>query len=109
MANFTQCAICGKEYNYCPSCSGTHAWKFYTDTHEHYQIFVILKQYKDNVCSKEDARIALTNIGITKDSDLSILKPRIAEKITEILTVEVSTEAKTVLRKARKSRLYKDE
>ena len=42
MSNQTQCAICGQMYNYCPSCAGTHAWKFYTDTHEHYQIFLIL-------------------------------------------------------------------
>ena len=108
MANLTQCAICGKEYNYCPSCAGTHAWKFYTDTHEHYQIFTILKQYGANVFSLEDARIAFENIGITEGSDLSNLKPRIAEKINKIITVEVPMESKTVLKKTKKSKLYKD-
>ena len=64
MANLTKCSICGSEYAYCPNCSSTHAWKFYTDTHEHYQIFMAIKQY-GLTHDKEEARISLENIGIT--------------------------------------------
>ena len=83
MANLVKCSICGAEYAYCPNCSGTHAWKFYTDTHEHYQIFMAIKQY-GLTQDKEEARISLENIGITADSDLSIYKPKIADKIKQI-------------------------
>lgn len=83
MAHLTKCSICGSEYAYCPNCAGTHAWKFYTDTHEHYQIFMAIKQY-GLTHDKEEARIALENIGITANSDLSAYKPKIAEKIKEI-------------------------
>jgi hypothetical protein len=108
MANLAKCLICGEKYNYCPSCAGTHAWKFYTDTHEHYQIYMIIDQYNSKVYSKDDARIAFENIGITADSDLSNLKPSIAEQIKNIVTVEKSNEEKTVLKKTKKSKLYND-
>lgn len=108
MANLTKCLICGEKYNYCPSCAGTHAWKFYTDTHEHYQIYMIIEQYNSKVYSKDDARIAFENIGITADSNLSNLKPNIAEQIKNIVAVEKFNEEKTVLKKAKKSKLYND-
>ena len=104
MANLTKCLICGEKYNYCPSCSGTHAWKFYTDTHEHYQIYMIIEQYNAKLYSKDDARIDFENIGITADSDLSKLKPSIAEQIKNIITVD----EKAVLKKTKKSKLYND-
>ena len=108
MANLTKCLICGEKYNYCPSCAGTHAWKFYTDTREHYQIYMIIEQYNSKLYSKDDARIAFENIGITADSDLSNLKPSIAEQIKNIVTVEKSNEEKTVLKKTKKSKLYNE-
>lgn len=108
MANLTKCLICGEKYNYCPSCAGTHAWKFYTDTHEHYQIYMIIEQYNSKLYSKDDARVAFENIGIIPDSDLSNLKPSIAAQIKDILTVEKSNEEKTVLKKTKKSKLYND-
>lgn len=104
MANLTKCLICGEKYSYCPSCAGTHAWKFYTDTHEHYQIYMIIEQYNAKLYSKDDARIAFENIGITADSDLSKLKPSIAEQIKNIITVD----EKAVLKKTKKSKLYND-
>ena len=104
MANLTKCLICGEKYSYCPSCAGTHAWKFYTDTHEHYQIYMIIEQYNAKLYSKDDARVAFENIGITADSDLSKLKPSIAEQIKNIITVD----EKAVLKKTKKSKLYND-
>lgn len=111
MANLTKCMICGAVYNYCPSCSGTHAWKFYTDTHEHYQIYMIIEQYnaKDYAFTKDDARKAFANIGITEQTDLSGLKPSIAKQIKEIIkTTETDSEAKNVLKRTKRSKLYND-
>ena len=114
MSNFTKCSICDEKYTYCPNCSATHAWKFYTDKYECYQIFMILKQYNSNQIDKSEAKSMLEQIGITSKSDLSIYKPKIADKIKNILAVEqkddkMSYEEKTVLKKPRRSKLYKDE
>ena len=103
MANLTKCMICGAVYNYCPACSGTHAWKFYTDTHEHYQIYMILEQYNTKLYSKDDARIAFANIGITELTDLSNLKPNIAKQIKEIIkTTETNSETKNCFEENKK-------
>jgi len=69
---------------------------------------MIIEQYNSKLYSKDDARIAFENIGITADSDLSNLKPSIAEQIKNIVTVEKSDEDKTVLKKTKKSKLYNE-
>lgn len=102
MANLIKCCICGAEYAYCPNCANTHAWKFYTDTHEHYQVFMILQQYSVTK-DKEEARIALGNIGITEKSDLDIFKPKIAEKIRAIFEDSEQKLGKTEKRVTRKA------
>lgn len=102
MANLTKCVICGKEYNYCPNCTGSHSWKLDADTHEHYQIYMTLNQYYANQITKEKAIDMLYNAGITADSDLSDLKPHVADLIKDIVTVKENT----VLKKSKKSKLY---
>ena len=69
---------------------------------------MIIEQYNSKLYSKDDARIAFENIGITADSDLSNLKPSIAEQIKNIVTAEKSDEDKTVLKKTKKSKLYSE-
>lgn len=109
MANLTKCAICNNTYSYCPNCSNTHAWKFFTDTHECYQIFITLKEYKKGLISKAEAKKRLEYLGITFESNLDKYKSKVAEKIKEILTEPPSpVEEKTSLRKTRKSKLYKE-
>lgn len=105
MANLTRCLICGEKYNYCPNCANTHAWKFYTDTHEHYQIYMIMQEYNVNPQNKEDARIKLENIGITADTDLSNLLPEVAKQIKEMVTVA----EKPVIKRSKRSKLFEDE
>ena len=105
MANLTKCIVCGKKYNYCPNCANTHGWRFYTDTHEHYQIYMTLNQYVANQISKDEAISNFERIGINADTDLSDIKPHIADQIKQIVTVP----EKTVLRKTKKSKLYSED
>jgi hypothetical protein len=70
---------------------------------------MIIEQYNSKLYSKDDARIAFENIGITAESDLSNLKPSIAEQIKNIVAVETSKGDKTTIRKTRRNKLYKDE
>ena len=49
------------------------------------------------------------NIGITEQTDLSGLKPSIAKQIKEIIkTTETDSEAKNVLKRTKRSKLYND-
>ena len=105
MSSLVKCSICNETYTYCPNCANTHAWKFYTDTHECYQIFMVIKQYGSKQIDKNEAKDMLERIGITNDTDLSRFKPKIAEKIKEILTVP----EKTVVRRSKRSKLFEDE
>lgn len=109
MANLTKCRICGEQYNYCPNCANTHAWRFYADTHEHYQIHMILDGYKAKVYSKDQACEQFERLGITVESDLSKFLPEIADFIKKIVAVGTETKEKTVINKTKKSKLYKDE
>ena len=108
MANLTKCKICGEAYNYCPNCANTHAWKFYADTHEHYQIHMILDGYKTKLYSKEQACKMFEDLGITASSDLSGYLPEISDFIKKIVTVDAEEKEKTVINKSKKSKLYKD-
>lgn len=105
MADLTRCLICGKEYHYCPNCSKTHGWMFYCDTREHYQIFQVIDQYasKNPVLTIKEAKAQLENIGITADTDVSDLRPKIVKYISEI------TNYKEPERKAKKSKLFDTE
>ena len=70
---------------------------------------MIFQQYNAGVFNKEQARAAFKEIGITTDTDLSKLKDNIAKDIMDIVTVEEEPfEEKTVLKKTRKSKLYKE-
>lgn len=106
MANLTKCIICGEKYAYCPNCANTHAWKFYTDTHEHYQIYMILQQYKMNH-NKNESRKAFANIGITNNTDLSSFLPGVSSFIKDILTPDEQPE--TRFKKTKKSKIFEDE
>lgn len=109
MANLTKCKICGEAYNYCPNCANTHAWRFYADTHEHYQIHMILSGYKAGVYTKAQACEMFEGLGITDKSDLSNLLPEISDFIKKIVAVETEPKEKTVINKSKKSKLYKEE
>ena len=109
MANLTKCRICGEKYNYCPNCANTHAWKFYTDTYEHYQIHMILDGYKTKLYDKEKACEMFERLGITAESDLSSLLPEISDFIKKIVTVETEIKEKTVIKRSKRSKLFEDE
>ena len=105
MSSLVKCAICGEEYTQCPNCANTHAWKFYTNKYESYQIIMAIKQYGAQQISKETAKEQLENIGITADTDLSRFKPNVAKKIKDILTVP----EKTVIKRSKRSKIFEDE
>ncbi len=99
MANLTSCMICGKKYNYCPSCSRTHAWNFYTDTHRHYQIYMIIEELNSGVISVDEAKNMLENTGVSADTGWSEFKPSVADQIRKIVNYTESKTVRTCLHK----------
>lgn len=79
------CVICGKGYHACDSCDSMKSftpWRALTDTIEHFQLFVILKNYNNKLISKEEARKDLSKINI---SDKDSYKESVKKVLNEIL------------------------
>lgn len=86
VSNKKNCTICGKEYVYCPNCEKLGGYKYYADTPECYQIFMILSEIREGVITKAEAKTNFSYIGITSDYDFSNLIPSVAEVVKDIVT-----------------------
>ena len=107
------CIICGKGYHACDSCDSVRSftpWRALADTVEHYQIYMVIKQYNSKLITKSEAKAMLINIDLTeinsfKDSVKTILKEILKEdaparksskkKIIEEVIEESATESDT--------------
>lgn len=78
------CWICGKEYDACISCDKLNGWKRYTCSPEHYQIHVIISEYKQGIITAKEATEQFATYGITADSELHFLD-KINKRIKAII------------------------
>lgn len=86
MAAMVTCWVCGKEHEYCPTCDKVHGWKYVADTHEHYQVYMIIEEYRNGVYTKEEAAKVLNETcGIKAESDLSWMLPNVEKGVREII------------------------
>lgn len=69
-----KCHICGKEYNYCPSCGERGTWKAQACSPEHYQVIQIFRDYREGVTNAKEATERFNYIGINADSNLDYLE-----------------------------------
>lgn len=75
------CALCGTGYHACDSCSKEKIitpWRSLTDTIEHYKIFMVIRDYKNNVIDREKAQELLSGLNLSdkesyKDNAKSVL------------------------------------
>lgn len=67
-----KCVVCGNRYHICKACDERRgkwkSWKLLTDTPEHYQIFVILRDFDSGNISASDAKAALGNFDLSDTS-----------------------------------------
>jgi hypothetical protein len=80
-----KCQICGKEYNYCPKCRNIGSWRAIVDTHECYQIAMILIEYREGIIDEIKASEHFEAIGIKANSDLSHLLDAVARDVKKII------------------------
>ncbi|MCJ7836030.1 hypothetical protein MUB23_11620 [Cuneatibacter sp. NSJ-177] len=65
-----RCLICGRRYHTCDDCLKKHSftpWRSITDTKEHYQLFLLLCDYRDGYLSRKAAREKLSRIDFSLD------------------------------------------
>lgn len=84
--NLRHCWICGSEYKYCEKCDPLHSWKTMACTRSHYQIVMIIDEYRNGVINVKEATEKFKNIGITLDSNFSEYLPEVAELIKKIIS-----------------------
>lgn len=81
------CRVCGKEYKVCDHCETARnrtPWRIITDTPVHYQIWVIVYQYKSNLIDRNTAREMLLQVPFKMEEIQSFI-PSVREIIEEII------------------------
>lgn len=79
------CIICGKGYHACDACDEVKTftpWRRLVDSPEHYQVYLIVRDYGAKLISKAEAKNMLNNTDI---SDMSSFKDGVRNILTEIL------------------------
>ena len=80
------CWICGTEYKYCEKCDPLHSWKTMACSRSHYQVVMIIDEWRNGVTTSVESTEKFKNIGITLDSDFSEYLPEVAELIKKIIS-----------------------
>lgn len=80
------CPICGEKYYKCGQCANFKAWKAIADKYEHYQIAMILTEYREGIANAEEATKQFDNIGITLENNFSEYLPAVARDIKKIIS-----------------------
>lgn len=66
------CIVCGAGYHACDSCKETNGYRTVADTPEHYQLYLLVCDYRDGKINKEQMQIELKRVaGITKENYLT--------------------------------------
>ena len=104
--NKCKCIICDREYETC-NCESdalNKSWKIVCDTEEHYQLYMLISQYRIGSITKELAKTKLKRFDL---SDYKQYNKGVVSLIDEILkdeskSLEVSSKSKTVKLKNKK-------
>lgn len=92
-----KCILCGKEYETC-NCNSdlsNKAWKVICDTSEHYQIYLILNDYKYGNIDKKSAKKLLNKFDLSNYKKFN----KSAVKLISSILIEDNLKRKTVKNK----------
>lgn len=93
------CAVCGKGYHCCKSCTEEVAfkpWRTIADTPEHFQIFTILQDYHNGVIDKSEAKVMLS---VADLSNKDTFKDNVRKLLNEIFDGEPKPATKNTKKK----------
>lgn len=89
----SHCRICGKGYHRC-NCHSEGSWRKVTDTSEHYQIFCVIRDYRNGVISAFRAKNLLAKMDL-RERDSFVENVRQALDEIEAKTSKKATENST--------------
>lgn len=100
------CCICGTGYTSCDYCNDVKSytpWRALTESIDHYKIYMIICDYRDNKISKQEARKMLSNIDISGWKDFKEgTKGLIAEILKKDVVESIELNKKTKSKKSNK-------
>lgn len=87
MASSTSwCRVCGREYSVCYTCAHTKIhtpYRTICDTATHYQVFLLVEQYRKGLADPALAQSMLKNLRIS-DSEIESFIPAVRDTLLEI-------------------------
>lgn len=92
------CVVCGKGYHACDSCNKEKSftpWRVLTDTIEHYKIFMILKNFNNQLISKERAQELLFPMNLSDMESFKESAKKVLDKIFSVDSENINPTAKT--------------
>ena len=93
MANVSWCRCCGKEYQVCPTCAEVKVykpWRIICDTAPHYQVWLIVSNYRKGIVDKAEAKKQLE--GVKLDKQLNRAKEILAFELTKLVHSEAEAQ-----------------
>ena len=66
-----KCIVCGLEYRSCDNCQRIKSytpWRALCDSWDHYQIYLLIRTFQENLDSKENIQAQLEKLGVTPGS-----------------------------------------
>lgn len=64
-----QCIICGTSYHACDSCRQIKTytpWRMLCDTFEHYQVYLVIREWQEGLIKKDEAQRKLKELGVVR-------------------------------------------
>lgn len=102
------CAVCGKGYHACDSCDSAKSftpWRKFTCTIEHFQLFMILREFNNGSIPKEEARSLIGNFDLSEKDTFK----EGARVVIEAILKDDEVVRKTTKKKATKVEVVKPE
>lgn len=87
MSKVRSCCVCGKQYEYCPTCNHDPSWKMLYDTETCKEIMNIISGYNMNIISKDAAKSKIDDLHVNSFSDF---KKEIASVLQDICAISNS-------------------
>ena len=87
------CVLCGAGYHACDSCRKEKAfapWRTFTDTIDHYQLFMVLRAYHNQEIDKIQAREMLSHLDL---SDKELYKSGAKKVLADIYAGQTAQSA----------------
>lgn len=92
------CIVCGEKYHFCDSCKDIASftpWRTICDTAQHYQIFMIIKDYQTQNITSQEALQKLKMLHITR-KEIPTFKPSTQAVLNEIFGEEKPVKQNTL-------------